>query len=73
MLDMAYHLLNTPRSKLCDGSIAGRMTTKLRCYKNGLLTYRAILEDGDAFLRDFQESLRLIIDASISNIRLTTC
>jgi len=53
MLDTAYHLLNGPRSKLCDGSIAGRMTTKLRCYKNGLLTYRAILEDGDAFLRDF--------------------
>jgi hypothetical protein len=31
--------------------------------KTRFLTYRAILEDGDAFLRDFQESLRLIIDA----------
>jgi hypothetical protein len=34
MLDAAHHLLNGPRSELCDGSIASRMTMKLRCDKD---------------------------------------
>ena len=58
MLDTAHHLLNGPRSELCDGSIAGRMTMQLRCDKTRLPTSRAIIEDRDAFLRDFQEPNR---------------
>jgi len=34
MLDAAHHLLNGPRSELCDGTITDRMTMKLRCDKN---------------------------------------
>jgi hypothetical protein len=41
------------------GALPVELQPNYAAIKTMFLTYRAILEDGDAFLRDFQESLRL--------------
>jgi hypothetical protein len=68
MLDTAHHLLNGPRSELCDGSIASRITMKLRCDKDEATYVSGDSRGSRCFLRGFQEPNRCgyssIIEAS---------
>jgi hypothetical protein len=68
MLDTAHHLLNGPRSELCDGSIASRITMKLGCDKDEATYVSGDSRGSRCFLRGFQEPNRCgyssIIEAS---------